>query len=108
MSKTIDISSRLTNSRTTLTLAPGVTFEIDDSKNTVVLFQAAVQSGDIQDIAIIDDMIKMFLGEEAVKVIDDMNLSMAAYQSIMIAIMSVIQRVDYEVAEARFRDRFGQ
>jgi len=36
-----------------------------------------------------------------------MNLPMAAYQSIMIAIMAAVTGEDYEVAEARFRKEAG-
>lgn len=107
MGKMIDISSRLTNTRPQIAIAPGVVFDIDDSKNTVIRFEESIKGGSLNDIGVIDDMIKMFLGEEANDTIDAFGFSMASYQTIMVAIMSAIQGVDFEVAEARFQDELN-
>lgn len=107
MSKMIDISSRLTNERPQLKLAEDKIYDIDDRKNTVIKFEQDIQSKDISEIGVIDEMIELFLGEKARKEIDAMELSLPVYQAIMVAIMASIQGVDFEVAEARFRKEAG-
>lgn len=107
MSKIIDISAKLTNERPKLKLAKDKIYEIDDRKNTIILLNQKIQDTDVNDINAIDEMISVVLGKEAAKEIDEMNLPMAAYQSIMIAIMAAVVGEDYEVAEARFRKEAG-
>lgn len=107
MSKIIDISAKLTNERPKLKLAEDKIYEIDDRKNTIILLNQKIQDTDVNDVNAIDEMISVVLGEKAAKEIDEMNLPMAAYQSIMIAIMAAVTGEDYEVAEARFRKETG-
>lgn len=107
MSKIIDISAKLTNERPKLKLAEDKIYEIDDRKNTIILLNQKIQDTDVNDVNAIDEMISVVLGEKAAKEIDEMNLPMAAYQSIMIAIMAAVTGEDYEVAEARFRKEAG-
>ena len=107
MSKIIDISAKLTNERPKLKLAEDKIYEIDDRKNTIILLNQKIQDTDVNDINAIDEMISVVLGKEAAKEIDEMNLSISAYQSIMIAIMAAVTGEDYEVAEARFRKETG-
>ena len=107
MSKIIDISAKLTNERPKLKLAEDKIYEIDDRKNTIILLNQKIQDTDVNDVNAIDEMISVVLGKEAAKEIDEMNLPMAAYQSIMIAIMAAVTGEDYEVAEARFRKETG-
>lgn len=107
MSKIIDISAKLTNERPKLKLAEDKIYEIDDRKNTIILLNQKIQDTDVNDVNAIDEMISVVLGKEAAKEIDEMNLSIAAYQSIMIAIMAAVTGEDYEVAEARFRKEAG-
>jgi len=103
MSKIIDISAKLTNERPQLKLAEGKVYEIDDRKNTILLLNQKMQGSDLNDLNVIDDMIEVVLGKEAAKEINDMNLSIVAYQSIMIAIMAAVTGEEYEAAEERFR-----
>lgn len=107
MSKIIDISAKLTNERPKLKLAEGKVYEIDDRKNTIILLNQKMMNENLNDLNVIDDMINIVLGEDAAKEINDMNLPVVAYQSIMIAIMAAITGEDYEVAEARFRKEAG-
>lgn len=103
MGKMIDISAKLTNERPKLKLAEDKVYEIDDRKNTILKLDQKMKSGDIEDLAFIDEVIKMTLGEEAAKEISEMDLSMSAYQNIMIEIMAAIMGESFEEAEARFR-----
>jgi hypothetical protein len=105
MSKTIDISAKLTNERPVLKLAKDKIYEVDDRKNTILKFQQTVKAEDISDINVIDKLIEMVLGKKAAEEINKMELSMVAYQSIMIAIMAAVAGEEYEVAEKRFREQ---
>jgi len=107
MSKIIDISAKLTNERPQLKLAEGKVYEIDDRKNTILLLNQKMQGSDLNDLNAIDEMIEVVLGKEAAKEIDEMNLPIVAYQSIMIAIMAAVTGEEYEAAEERFRKEAG-
>jgi len=104
MSKIIDISAKLTNERPKLKLAEDKIYEIDDRKNTILKMNQEIQNTDIEDIESIDKMISLLLGEKAAKEIDEMDLSIGAYQSIMMAIVAGITGEEYEEAEKRFRE----
>lgn len=107
MSKIIDISAKLTNEKPKLKLSEDKIFEIDDRKNTILLLNQKMGDSDLNDLNAIDEMIEVVLGKKATKEINDMNLSIVAYQSIMIAIMAAITGEEYEAAETRFRKEAG-
>lgn len=102
MGKIIDISAKLTNERPMLKLAEDKVYEIDDRKNTIITLNQKMQGEDLNDLSVIDNMIEIVLGEKAAKEINEMNLPIAAYQSIMIAIMAAVTGEEYEAAEERF------
>lgn len=104
MSKVIDISGRLTEEKPKLKISEDKIYEIDDRKNTVIKFEQETKNVGVEDIGFIDTMVETFLGKKAAKEINDMELSMGAYQSISIAIMSAITQEDYKVAEKRYQD----
>src|SRR5690606_14621594 len=99
MSKVIDISGKLTNERPKIKLSEDKIYEIDDRKNTILKMNQKLQNADIDDIEVIDEMVEMLLGKEAAKEIDGMNLSIASYQAIFIAIMAAITGEEYEIVE---------
>lgn len=103
MAKTIDISAKLTSERPKLKIAEDKIYEIDDRKNTILKLNQKMRGGNIEDIAFIDEIVEMTLGKEAAKEINKMDLSMVAYQNIMLAIMAAVMGESFEVAEARFR-----
>jgi hypothetical protein len=107
MSKIIDISAKLTNERPKLKLAEDKIYDIDDRKNTIILLNQKMQGSDVNDLDAIGEMISVVLGEEAAKEINDMNLPIVTYQSIMIAIMAAVTGEEYEAAESRFRKEAG-
>jgi len=103
MGKVIDISAKLTNERPKLKIAEDKIYEIDDRKNTILKLNQKMKNANMDDVSFIDEVIEMTLGKEAAKEINEMDLSMSAYQNIMIAIMAAVMGEDYETAEARFR-----
>lgn len=103
MSKVYDISAKLTNERPKIKLAEDKIYEVDNRKNTILKMQQMLQKADIDDLDFLDEAIEMLLGEKAAKDIDEMDLSIAAYQTIFITIMAAIQEIEYEQAEGMFR-----
>ena len=103
MGKVIDISAKLTNERPKLKIAEDKVYEIDDRKNTILKLNQKLKNANMDDVSFIDEVIEMTLGKEAAKEINEMDLSMSAYQNIMIAIMAAVMGESYEEAEARFR-----
>lgn len=107
MSKIIDISAKLTNERPKIKISEDKIYEIDDRKNTILKMYQMFRDGDVNDIEMMDEVIKMLLGEKAAKEIDEMNLSIKNYQTIVIAIMAAIQEITFEEAEELFRQAAG-
>jgi len=103
LSKVYDISAKLTNERPKIKLGEGKVYEVDNRKNTILLMQQKLEKADIDDLNFLDEAIEMLLGEKAAKEIDEMDLSIANYQTIFITIMAAIQEIEYEQAEAMFR-----
>ncbi|BFH13532.1 hypothetical protein WJ0W_006213 [Paenibacillus melissococcoides] len=98
MAKTIDITSRLTNERPVLKLGEGKEYRIDNRKNTVLAIQAKMDAGD----GSLDEVLELALGKEAVKEINESDISFGDYQVILIAALAGAMNEDYEVIEARF------
>ena len=103
MSKVYDISAKLTNERPKIQIAENKIYEVDNRKNTILLMQQKLEKADIDDLNFLDEAIEMLLGEKAAKDIDEMDLSIAGYQTIFITIMAAIQEIEYEQAEGMFR-----
>ena len=103
MSKIIDISHKLTNEKSMLKLSDTIQYEIDDRKNTVLVLNQKLAKSDLNDLKVIDEIIRITLGDKAAKEIDKMNLRLSEYQSIVIAIMATISGMEFEEAERRFQ-----
>jgi len=104
MAKTIDITSKLTNERPKLKLTDELEFEIDNRKNTVLKVEKLLNDEGSASIAVIDKVLQEFLGKEAVKEIEKLDLPFSAYQTIFTAVMAGAMGEDYETAEARFQE----
>lgn len=103
MSNIIDISSKLTNERPKLKLAEDKLYEIDDRKNTVIKLENIMEGEDLNNASVIDKMVELLLGKQAVEDIEEMELSIVSYQQLMIGLMAGVTGETYEVTEARFR-----
>lgn len=103
MTKTIDISSKLTKERPQLKLAEDKVYEIDNSKDAVLILNQKIESADLNDIRQLDEILEMALGEKALKEIDEMKLPFSDYQTIILACMAGMMGEDFEVVEARFQ-----
>lgn len=101
---TVDISQHLEDAPKFLKLGPGDdnVFKVDDKKNTVLKIQEILNKDSSSEG--IDKALKLALGEDAVKKINEMDLSMSAYQNIFIGVMAAISSQSFEEAEKQFRE----
>lgn len=103
MAKTIDITNRLTDEPKFLKVKKGKVFAISDSKNTVMKVNELLQKDSGAET--MDAAMKLVLGEDAFRQIEEMDLSMNAYQAIFIGMMALITGKEYEEMEATFRGK---
>ena len=101
---TVDISQHLEDAPKFLKIGPGDdnVYKVDDRKNTVLKIQEILNNDSSSKG--IDKALKLALGDEAVKKINEMDLSMSAYQNIFIGMMAAISSQKFEEAEKQFRD----
>lgn len=103
MGKTIDISSKLTNARPTLKLSEDKVYEIDNSKNTVLIMNQKMEESDLNDPKAIDEILELLLGKQAVKDINKLNPPMPDLIVIFLGVMAGALGEEYDVVERRFR-----
>lgn len=103
MAKTIDISSKLTNARPTLKLSEDKVYEIDNSKNTVLVMNQKMEESNLNDPDAIDTILELLLGKQAVKDINKLNPPMPDLITIFIGVMAGALGEDFDIVERRFR-----
>lgn len=99
MAKTIDISGKLTNERPVLKLGEGKEYPIDNRKNTVLAIQGKIDA----EVEALDEVLELALGKEAVKEINESDITFEDYQTIFVATIAGALGEDYEVVAARFQ-----
>lgn len=101
---TVNISQHLEDKPKFLKVGSGDenVFKVDDRKNTVLKIQEIMNKN--SGLEEIDKAIELALGKEAMKKINDMDLSMTAYQNVFIGIMSAINGKSFEETEKQFRE----
>lgn len=103
MSKNIDITSRMTNEKPTITWGDK---EYKVNNSTFALFKFQEMSGNM-DKESIEKGIKISLGEEALKDFNLEELSVPNLKVLMSAIAACMQDITLEEAEARFQRSKG-
>lgn len=99
----IDISSKLGKEKKTIKLAEGKVYEIDDSADNYLLVQEKIKDKEFS-IKTMHEMIKMLMGEEALKEIQGMKLTVKGLESVIIALSAIVNEVEYEEMEKRFQN----
>lgn len=104
MAYTVDISKHLMDEPKFLKIGPGDenVLRINDKKNTVLMIQQAMSEENL------DKALKLGLGEEGFKKIEAMDLTMAAYENLVIGMLAAIQQEKFEVMMKRFREASGK
>lgn len=106
MATVLDITSKLQKEEKVLKIGEQE-FHIDDTKNAVMKATAAIESkeeGGTAGFSAIDKALEFLIGKEGVEKLDGMNLNFKGYQSVFIAVMSLVSGTSYEEAEQRFQN----
>ncbi|HHY42983.1 MAG TPA: hypothetical protein GX514_09125 [Thermoanaerobacterales bacterium] len=104
MGKVYDISSKLTSEKPKIKIAENKEFVVNNSMKNMLKIDQMLQNADIDNAEFLNQAITLFLGEEAAKVLDEMDLSVKNYQTIFMAIMAAVQEIDIEEAEKMFQE----
>lgn len=101
---TINISQHLEDAPKFLKIGEGDenVFKVDDRKNTVLKIQEIINKDN--SLGVMDKAMELAIGKEAVKKINELNLSMGAYQNIFIGMMAAISSKSFEEMEKQFRN----
>lgn len=98
----IDITNKLTTEKPQIKLGDLVC-TVNNTKNCVLQIMQILE-GEGTDIAKVDKILLLALGEETQAKIDAMDLPFPAYQTLMIAVMAAATNTPFGKAEARFRN----
>lgn len=98
----IDISSKLGKEKKSIRLSEDKVFEVDNSADTYLIVQEKLKNQDFS-IKSMYEMIEILMGNEALKEIKDMKLSIEGLKSVIIAISAIVSEVEYEEMEKRFQ-----
>lgn len=100
MATVIDITNKIKNEEKFIAYN-GKTYKVDDRKNTIVQMYAVLDSTDGANLAMIEKVMELLLGKEAVK--DFNGLNYEDYLVPFFAAMACVQNKSYEEVEASFR-----
>ena len=101
---TVDISQHLEDAPKFIKLGPGDenVYKVDDRKNTVLKIQEILNKD--QSVNTINKALELAIGKEAVKKIEEMDLTMSAFKNIFIGVMAAINSKSFEETEKDFRN----
>ena len=97
----IDISKKLSNDKPVIKVAEGKEYKINNSKNTMLLINQEMQNNK-NELAAMDKVVKLALGQNAFQEIESMELSFADYKVLFIGIMAGVSDQSYEEVEKNF------
>lgn len=100
MATVIDITNKIKNEEKFIAYS-GKTYKVDDRKNTIVQMYAVLDSTDGANLEMIEKVMELLLGKEAVK--DFNGLNYEDYLVPFFAAMACVQNKSYEEVEASFR-----
>lgn len=100
MATVIDITNKIKNEEKFIAYN-GKTYKVDDRKNTIVQMYAVLDSTDGANLEMIEKVMELLLGKEAVK--DFNGLNYEDYLVPFFAAMACVQNKSYEEVEASFR-----
>lgn len=102
MAKIIDITGKLTNEKPRIKIAEDFEVEVNVSKNAVIKVQTIVDENK-SDVGMMDESLKILVGDEAYKRLDEMDLSLSDYKTVYIAVMACVNNESFEEAAERFQ-----
>lgn len=101
MATVIDITGKIKNEEKFI-VYDGKTYKVDDRKNTIIKAFAIIDSATGTSIEMVDQVMAILLGEEAVK--DFEGFSYNDYLVPFFAAMACVQNKSYEEVERSFRN----
>lgn len=97
----LDISSRLGKETQTITIAEGLSYEVDCSAETMLKAEEKFKNiGDNLDN--VYEIIGMFLGKKAISDIKKLNPRISHLKTIILATMAQANEISFEEMEKRF------
>lgn len=100
MATIIDITGKIKNEEKFI-VYDGKTYKVDDTKNTIIKVYAIIEKSEGASIEMIDEVMGLLLGKEAVKAFSGLNYE--DYLVPFFAAMACVQGKPYEEVEATFR-----
>lgn len=100
MATVIDITNKIKNEEKFI-VYNGKSYKVDDRKNTIVKVYSLIDGASGASIEMIDEVMKLLIGKEAVKDFDGF-----AYEDYLVpffAAMACVQNKTYEEVESSFR-----
>ncbi len=101
MSSSIDISAKLKKEPIKIKLTEDKEYEVDNSAETFVIVQDKLKDKEFS-IEVMNEVIEILMGKDALKDIKDMKLSVKGIESVIIGLMAAINEISYEEMEKRF------
>jgi hypothetical protein len=98
----IDISSKLGLEKSTIKLGDGKIYEVDTSADNYLLVQEKIKNQEFS-ITTMYEMIEMLMGEEALKEIKSMKLTIKGLKAVVTALSAIVSEESYEEMEKRFQ-----
>lgn len=98
----IDISSKLGLKKSTIKLGDGKIYEVDTSADNYLLVQEKIKNQEFS-ITTMYEMIEMLMGEEALKEIKSMKLTIKGLKAVVTALSAIVSEESYEEMEKRFQ-----
>lgn len=99
----LDISSKLGKTKQELTIAKGLTFEIDCSAETMLKAEEKFKEG--TSSGVLFEILGMFLGEDAVNKVKELKPTVKQLETIILATMAQVNEEDFEEFQKRFQNR---
>lgn len=99
----LDISSKLSHEKQTITIAEGKTYEVDCSAKTMLKVEDLFKKQD--SLEGLFEAIELLLGKEASKEIEAMKVKVNDLRVIVTAIMAQVNEISYEEMEKRFQEQ---
>ncbi|MGG5461505.1 hypothetical protein [Clostridium sp. B9] len=102
MAKVYNIMDKLVNERPTIKIDENHEYKINNTKNNAIYIQSLSKNKEkskVDDIELLEKIIKASLGKEAFEYIESLELSLEAYGVIVNAIMAGISNLELEEIE---------
>ncbi|CEQ27119.1 hypothetical protein [Paraclostridium sordellii] len=103
MAKIYNIMNKLTNERPIIKIDDTHEYKINNTKNNAIYIQSLskkAEKGEMDDIELLDKIIKASLGQDAFDYIESLGLDLESYGIIVNTIMAAISNLELEEVEA--------